>query len=146
MQRSICTSLWQILTQRTTHRDARNASSGLKWARSHCSPTTYQRGHGGSLAWITLTSMATRMSSFVTISLNSLSFTECQNVILVLKGPSNWPFLCWRLSGWDSIRQWTAISQWGAYQVSVWLVHGAHHFITKLSMFKWFHGTSHTDG
>ena len=54
--------LESMLTLRTTLRDARNVSSGLRLPRSPSSLMTYQRARGGNLAWIIFTLMAILMS------------------------------------------------------------------------------------
>ena len=53
----------------------------------------------------------------VSLSLHS------QNIILVIKGPSNWSLFDWRVSRQDSLRQWTTVSEQGVCQVSLWLRH-----------------------
>ena len=63
-----------------------------------------------------------RVLQFLKVSL----LLQSQYLILVLKGPSNWSFLYWRLSGWDSVRQWTTIPGQGVWQVSLLLGHKAH--------------------
>ena len=56
-----------------------------------------------------------------------------QNIILVIKGPSNWSLFKWRVSRRDSIRQWTTISEQGVCQIPLRLRHQAHHLITRVS-------------
>ena len=60
--KNICTGLESMLTLRTTLRDARNVSSGLRLPRSPSSLMIYQRVPGGNLAWIIFTLMAILMS------------------------------------------------------------------------------------
>ena len=59
---NICIGLESMRTLKTTLRDARNVSSGLRLPMSPSSLMTYQRVPGGSLAWITLNLMAIHMS------------------------------------------------------------------------------------
>ena len=58
---------------------------------------------------------------------------QSQNIILVIKGPSNRSLFNWRVSRRDSIRQWTTIPEQGVCQISLQLRHQAHHFITRVS-------------
>ena len=60
---------------------------------------------------------------------------QSQNIILVIKGLSNRSLFNWRVSRWDSIRQWATIPEQGVCQISLWLRHQAHHLITKVSPF-----------
>ena len=60
---------------------------------------------------------------------------QSQNIILVIKGPSNRSLFNWRVSRWDSIRQQTTVSEQGVCQISLWLRHQAHHLITRVSPF-----------
>ena len=62
MPKNTCTGLESTLTLRTTLRDARNVSSGLRLPRSPSSLTIYLRVPGGNLAWIIFTLMAILMS------------------------------------------------------------------------------------
>ena len=68
---------------------------------------------------------------FLEISLS----LQSQNIILVIKGPSNRSLFNWRVSRWDSIRQRTTVPEQGVCQISLRLGHQAHHFITRVSPF-----------
>ena len=60
---------------------------------------------------------------------------QSQNIILVIKGPSNRPLFNWRASRRDSIRQRASVSEQGVCKISLWLRHQAHHLITRVSPF-----------
>ena len=60
---------------------------------------------------------------------------QSQNIILVIKGPSNRSLFNWRVSRQDSIRQRTTVSEQGVCQISLWFRHQAHHLITRVSPF-----------
>ena len=60
---------------------------------------------------------------------------QSQNIILVIKGPSNRSLFNWRVSRQDSIRQRTTIPEQGVCQISLRLRHQAHHLITRVSPF-----------
>ena len=60
---------------------------------------------------------------------------QSQNIILVIKGPSNRSLFNWRASRRDSIRQLATVPEQGVCQISLWLGHQAHHLITRVSPF-----------
>ena len=96
-QSNTCTGQGSMLTLRTTQEDARNASSGLSQPRSLSSLMTYQRGHGGKLAWIISTLMATHIFLSVTITQSFPSFLgglslHLNHLIASHVANYNWPF------------------------------------------------------
>ena len=83
--------------------------------------------------WLFLPSMAAHMSWSVITSPKFPLPLQSQNIILVIKGPSNQHLFNWRVSRRDSIRQRATVSEQGVCQISLRLRHQAHHLITRVS-------------
>ena len=79
--------------------------------------------------WWQLICLDLRLFLKVSLSLQN------QNIILVIKGPSNWSLFNWRVSRRESIRQRATVPEQGVCQISLWLRHQAHHLITRVPPF-----------